>query len=64
MGNNLLICRSESGDYYYYTCNKRPTEKEFDEFVKENIPNEYEDGYNYLMIEKCIDLKNIKNINF
>ena len=62
MENYLLICESESGDNYYFLSNEIPSETKFDEYVKNNITEEYEDGYNYLHIEKIIRLNDLETI--
>lgn len=62
--NILLKIKTESGDEYLFRLNKPLSDKEFDIFVQDNLPDEYDEEYGNTICEfEFVDLNSIKKIN-
>lgn len=62
--NILLEVKTESGDEYKFRLNRPLSEKEFEIFVRDNLPEEYdeEDGI-YISEYKFTEIDSIKKID-
>lgn len=58
----IIICKSESGDDYFFKSDHIISQEEFDLFVKERIPEEYIEDINYINIYYQIDSNEIPKI--
>lgn len=62
--NILLEVKTESGDEYKFRLNKILSEKEFEIFVQDNLPDEYdEENGIYISEYKFIEIDTIKKID-
>lgn len=62
--NILLEVKTESGDEYKFRLNKILSEKEFEIFVQDNLPDEYDEENGIHISEyKFIEIDTIKKID-
>ena len=66
MEKYLLVCKSESGNIYHFKSDKIPTKREFEKFVKENMPEEYDEELDktYVYLYYYLDISKVESINF
>lgn len=61
--NILLEVKTESGDEYKFRLNKILSEKEFEIFVQDNLPDEYDEDGIYISEYKFTEIDSIKKID-
>lgn len=62
--NILLKIKTESGDEHLFMLKRPLSNKEFDIFVKDNLPDEYDKDFGNTICEsEYINLDSIKKIN-
>ena len=62
--NILLIIKTESGDEYKFRLNKPLSDKDFEIFIQDNLPVEYDEECGMSISEyEFIDINSIKKID-